>query len=94
MDSFSNVKFKLPRELVMQNDPGSDIIVIFSDLNIMTSNTSSTWLDSVLGQSKHGVFSADFEGKNNTVLEVGDGGSDKLFPTPPPLDQAPYWPPN
>ena len=75
MDSFSNVKFKLPRELVMQNDPGSDIIVIYSDLNIMTCNTSSTWLDSVLGQSKHGVFSADFEGKNNTVLEVGDGDS-------------------
>ena len=32
-----------------------------------------TWLDSVLGKSEHGVLSRDFEGLNNTVVEVGDG---------------------
>ena len=31
------------------------------------------WLDSVLGQSKQGVFSADFEDDNNTWVELGDG---------------------
>ena len=43
----------------------------------MPSSTSTTlspsWLDSVLGTSKQGVFSADFEGRNNTVLQVEDG---------------------
>jgi len=38
-----------------------------------SSNSSSSWLDSVLGQSRQGVFTADFEGENNTLLEVGDG---------------------
>ena len=41
----------------------------------LSSSTSPTWLDSFLGQSKRGVFSADFKWKNNTVLEVGDGDS-------------------
>ena len=50
-------------------------IKYFLALQQLSSTTSPTWLDSVLGQSKQGVFSADFEGKNNTVLEVGDGDS-------------------
>ena len=44
----------------------------------MTTNTSLTWLDSVLGKSKQGVFRDDFEGLNNTVVEVGDGGNAML----------------
>ena len=42
---------------------------------LLSSNTSPTWLNSVLGKSNQGVFTADFEGKNNTVLELGDGDS-------------------
>ena len=34
---------------------------------------NSTWLDTVLGQTRQGVFTADFEEKNNTSLELGDG---------------------
>ena len=26
-----------------------------------------------MGRSKHGVFTADFEGENNTVVELEDG---------------------
>ena len=33
----------------------------------------SSWLDTVLGQTRQGVFTADFEEKNNTSLELGDG---------------------
>ena len=42
---------------------------------LLSSNTSPTWLNSVLGKSKQGVFTAEFEGENNTVLELGDGDS-------------------
>ena len=38
-----------------------------------TDLTDPSWLDSVLGQSKQGVFSADFEEENNTWVELGDG---------------------
>ena len=40
----------------------------------MRSTTRSpSWLDSALGRSKQGVFTADFEGENNTVVELEDG---------------------
>ena len=44
-----------------------------STSNISDSASNHTWLNSVLGISKQGVFSADFEGTNNTLVEVGDG---------------------
>ena len=34
---------------------------------------SDSWLDSVLGRTKQGVFSADFEDDNNTKVVLGDG---------------------
>ena len=42
-------------------------------MHLLSSTTSPSWLDSVLGQPKQGVFSASFEGVNNTVLEFDDG---------------------
>ena len=41
--------------------------------NLSSKTVSDSWLDSVLGQSKQGVFSADFEDDNNTWVELGDG---------------------
>lgn len=38
-----------------------------------TVTADSSWLDTVLGQTRQGVFTADFEEKNNTSLELGDG---------------------
>jgi len=49
-----------------------------SDKLLSTSSTSPTWLDTVLGQSKQGVFTADFEGQNNTLVELGDGDNTTL----------------
>ena len=43
------------------------------DIYLSTTATSPSWLDSVLGQPKQGVFSASFEGVNNTVMEFDDG---------------------
>ena len=48
-------------------------IYLFSDVHLLSSTSSPSWLDSVLGQPKQGVFSASFEGVNNTVLEFEDG---------------------
>ena len=45
------------------------------ELHLLASSTSPTWIASVLGQDKEGVFTADFEGKNNTRMELGDGDS-------------------
>lgn len=57
---------------------GPLVQVILLELLIITGNLSSksstdSWLDSVLGQSKQGIFSADFEDDNNTWVELGDG---------------------
>ena len=41
--------------------------------NLSSKTASDSWLDSVLGQSRQGVFSADFEDDNNTWVELGDG---------------------
>ena len=41
--------------------------------NISSKTASESWLDSVLGQTRQGVFSADFEDENNTWVELGDG---------------------
>ena len=41
--------------------------------NLSSKSSTDSWLDSVLGQSKQGVFSADFEDDNNTWVELGDG---------------------
>ena len=49
----------------------SDFLLLSSSISTNTS-ISSTWLESVLGESKQGIFKADFEGLNNTVVEVGD----------------------
>jgi len=55
---------------------------IFINTNLTRSTTADTmrsttrspsWLDSALGRSKQGVFTADFEGENNTVVELEDG---------------------
>ena len=43
------------------------------DSLLSSSTWSPSWLDSALGQSKQGVFTADFEGENNTRLELEDG---------------------
>ena len=48
---------------------------MLTELHLLGSSTSPTWIASVLGQDKQGVFTADFEGQNNTVVEVGDGDS-------------------
>ena len=32
----------------------------------------------LLGQTKQGIFSADFEGKNNTLVELNDGDNISL----------------
>ena len=53
-------------------------LLLFPDQLLSTSTTSPSWLDSVLGQSKQGVFTADFEGENNTVMELGDGDNTML----------------
>ena len=41
--------------------------------NLSSKSASHSWLDSVLGQTRQGVFSADFEDDNNTWVELGDG---------------------
>ena len=43
------------------------------ELDLLATSTSPTWVASVLGRDKEGVFTADFEGKNNSVVELGDG---------------------
>ena len=48
--------------------PSGDQSSVFSKVT-----ADSSWLDNVLGQSKQGVFSADFEEENNTWVELGDG---------------------
>lgn len=40
---------------------------------ISTKTNSDSWLDNVLGQTRQGVFSADFEDDNNTRVVLGDG---------------------
>ena len=42
-------------------------------MDLLTFAASPSWLESVLGEPKQGVFSASFEGVNNTVLEFDDG---------------------
>jgi len=55
------------------------VLILGHPDNLLSSYTSSSsWLDSVLGQSKHGVFTADFEGENNTLVELGDGDNTTL----------------
>ena len=39
--------------------------------NIWSATNQNSWLDSVLGQTKQGIFSADFEDENNTWIELG-----------------------
>lgn len=41
--------------------------------NLSSKSSTDSWLDSVLGQSRQGIFSADFEDDNNTWVELGDG---------------------
>lgn len=48
-----------------------NLLVISGNNSIKTN--SDFWLDSVLGQTKQGVFSADFEDDNNTKVVLGDG---------------------
>ena len=43
------------------------------ELQLLGTSTSPTWVASLLGRDKGGVFTADFEGENNTVVELGDG---------------------
>ena len=43
------------------------------ELHLLATSTSPTWVASVLGRDKGGVFTADFEGENNTLVELGDG---------------------
>ena len=47
--------------------------MLIPDSLLSSSTWSPSWLDSALGQSKQGVFTADFEGENNTRLELEDG---------------------
>ena len=47
-------------------------------MSTMSTNSPLTWLDSVLGKPSQGLFRADFEGLNNTVVEVGDGDNAML----------------
>ena len=54
---------------------GKCVNIHLSEVHLLSSSTSPSWLDSVLGQSKQGVFTADFEGENNTMVELGDGDS-------------------
>ena len=53
----------LDKNFNFQGDPQSSV----------SSTAQTDWLDSVLGQSKQGIFSADFEEENNTWVERGDG---------------------
>ena len=53
----------LDKNFNFQGDPQSSV----------SSTAQTDWLDSVLGQSKQGIFSADFEEENNTWVELGDG---------------------
>ena len=55
----------LDKNFNFQGDPQSTVC--------STAQTESSWLDTVLGQSKQGIFSADFEEENNTWVELGDG---------------------
>jgi hypothetical protein len=41
-------------------------------------STDDSWIDSVLGSSKEGVFTADFDETNGTTVEVRDGESTML----------------
>jgi len=49
------------------------LLVGIADSLLSSSTWSPSWLDSALGQSKQGVFTADFEGENNTRVELDDG---------------------
>ena len=61
--SVENNDETLDKNFNFQGDPQSSV----------SSTAQTDWLDSVLGQSKQGIFSADFEEENNTWVERGDG---------------------
>ena len=63
--SVENNEETLDKSFNFQGDPQSSVS--------STGLTDPSWLDSVLGQSKQGIFSADFEEENNTWVELGDG---------------------
>jgi len=49
------------------------ILLLLVTTGFGASPKQADWLDSVLGTTRQGVFSADFESPNNTRVEVDDG---------------------